>query len=230
MRHSTLLALSTATLLLASCGGPSSASLSTTDQKASYGIGRNVGRTLSAASERLDVDAFVQGVRDALNKQESPIPDSAIQTAIQAFTDSVRAQQAAEQTAAADANEKAGEAFRKENGAKEGVTTLKSGLQYQVLEPGNGPKPGPDDTVTINYKGTLPDGTVFDSSYERNQPATFPVSGVIPGFSEGLQLMPVGSKYRFVIPGNLAYGRNGSPPTIGPNQTLVFEVELLSIK
>ena len=138
--------------------------------------------------------------------------------------------QQAKQEAAGKKNQEDGEAYLKENGAKQGVTTTASGLQYEVLKQGDGPQPTADDTVSINYTGTLIDGTVFDSSEKHGGPATFGVGGMIKGFTEALELMPVGSKYRFVIPAELAYGEQGAGEDIGPNATLIFEIELLSIK
>ena len=221
-----------AALSVSACeGGPgSSASLETDTQKASYAIGRNVGQNLAAASDHLDLDAFSRGVADMMAEREAPVPEEELQAALQAFSQTIREAQDAERTAASETNRREGEAFLAENAEREGVTTTESGLQYEVLEPGDGPTPAADDQVTIHYRGTLPDGTEFDSSYERGQPATFGVSGVIPGFTEALQLMPVGSKYRFVIPSDLAYGPQGSPPAIGPDQALVFEVEMLEIQ
>ena len=138
-------------------------------------------------------------------------------------------EQAAKAHAAGSANRKEGDAFLSANKAKEGVTTLPDGLQYKVLKEGSGAKPTPSDTVTVNYRGTLVNGKEFDSSYKRGQPATFPVGGVIKGWTEALQLMPVGSKWELYIPPDLAYGDNPPDPSIGPGDTLIFEVELLSI-
>jgi FKBP-type peptidyl-prolyl cis-trans isomerase len=131
---------------------------------------------------------------------------------------------------AGDINKKAGEDFLAQNKTKEGVVALPDGLQYKILKAGNGPKPAPTDSVVCNYRGTLLDGTEFDSSYKRGQPATFPVSGVIKGWTEAVQLMPVGSKWQLFIPAELAYGNRGAGADIGPNATLIFEVELLSIQ
>jgi len=203
--------------------------LDTDTQKASYGIGLQMGGQLAPAESRLDMDAFQAGIRDGIAGAEPAIPQAELQTALQAFSQAVNAEITERRTAEAAANTAEGETFLAENAEREGVMVTESGLQYEVLEPGDGPTPGPDDQVTINYRGTLIDGTQFDSSYDRGEPATFSVGGVIPGFSEGLQLMPVGSKYKFYIPGDLAYGPQGSGQTIGPNQTLIFEVELLEI-
>lgn len=136
----------------------------------------------------------------------------------------------AEQNEEAAENKAKGEAFLAENGAREGVDTTESGLQYEILEAGSGPKPSATDTVTVHYRGTLLDGTQFDSSYERGPPATFPLNRVISGWTEGLQLMPVGSTWKLYIPSELAYGDRGAPPSIGPGETLIFEVKLLDIE
>jgi FKBP-type peptidyl-prolyl cis-trans isomerase len=149
--------------------------------------------------------------------------------ALDAFSDTIRKEQQAEHAAQAEKNEQEGGEYRKQNAAKAGVTVTASGLQYEVLEPGDGPKPTAEDRVRIHYRGTLVDGTEFDSSYERGEPAEFGVGGVVKGFGEALQLMSVGSKYRIVLPPELAYGSQGSGGTIGPKATLIFELELLEI-
>lgn len=206
----------------------SNASLETADQKASYGIGRNIGQGLAPMADRIDIDAFAAGLRDALAESESAIPQAELDSTLQAFQMDLQQAQQQQMAAEAETNKAAADSFMAANGEKEGVQTTDSGLEYQVIEAGDGPRPGPDDTVTIHYSGTLPDGTKFDSSYDRGQPATFSVQGVIPGFSEGLQLMPVGSKYKLFIPPDLGYGPRGQGP-IPPNSALVFEVEMLSI-
>ncbi len=211
------------------CQGPGSASLESDDEKASYGIGLSIGRNLSAAGSRLDLQALTVGMEDALAEREQRISEEEIQEVLVAFEEAIRAETEAENEAEALRNAEEGAAYLAENSAAAGVTTTESGLQYEVLRPGDGDRPSATDRATIHYRGTLLDGTEFDSSYGRNEPATFQVGGVIPGFAEGLQLMPVGSQYRFVIPGDQAYGEGGSPPNIGPNATLVFEVELLEI-
>jgi FKBP-type peptidyl-prolyl cis-trans isomerase len=219
-----------AAFLLSGCGSDyGSASLDTDDQKASYGIGRQMGQNLKPAQSRLDMAAFLRGVQEAMADVEPAVPDSVVQMALEAFSQAVMEEQQAQQEAAATRNLEEGQAYLAENGAKEGVVTTESGLQYEVLREGDGPSPTADSRVSIHYKGTLIDGTQFDSSYDRNEPAVFGVGGVIAGFSEALQLMPVGSHYRFVVPGDLAYGPGGSGQTIGPNATLIFEIELLEI-
>jgi FKBP-type peptidyl-prolyl cis-trans isomerase FklB len=146
------------------------------------------------------------------------------------FQTEMRTKQMEKQKVAGEKNRKEAEAFLAENKKKEGVKVTASGLQYKVIKAGTGPMPKADDTVVTHYRGTLTDGTEFDSSYKRNEPATFPVKGVIKGWTEALQMMPVGSKWQLVIPGDLAYGERGSPPKIGPNATLQFDIELIEIK
>jgi FKBP-type peptidyl-prolyl cis-trans isomerase FklB len=223
-------ALLAATLLLSGCGsGYGPANLDTDSQKASYGIGRQMGQNLRPAEGRLDMAAFLKGLEDAMAGAESAVPESEVQTALQAFSEAVMEEQQAEREATATRNQEEGEAYLAENGAKEGVVTTESGLQYEVLREGEGPLPAADSQVSIHYRGTLLDGTQFDSSYDRGEPAVFGVGGVIAGFGEALQLMPVGSHYRVTIPGDLAYGPGGSGQMIGPNATLIFEIELLEI-
>jgi FKBP-type peptidyl-prolyl cis-trans isomerase len=230
MRHWHSGAILSATLLLSACGsGTGSASLETDNQKASYGIGMDVGSNLLAAKSRLDMAAFQKGLEDALAEREGAVPQEEIQTALQAFSQAVMEEQQQQQEEAGAKNLEEGQAYLAENGAKEGVTTTESGLQYEVLREGEGPSPTAGDRVSIHYRGSLIDGKEFDSSYERGEPAVFGVGGVIPGFSEALQLMGVGAHHRIVIPSELAYGPNGSGPDIGPNATLIFEIELLEI-
>jgi FKBP-type peptidyl-prolyl cis-trans isomerase len=230
MRHWHSGAILSATLLLSACGsGTGSASLDSDDQKASYGIGMDVGSNLLPAKGRLDMAAFQKGLEDALAERDGAVPEEELQTALQAFSAAVMEEQQRKQEEAGAKNLEEGEAYLAENGAKEGVTTTESGLQYEVLKEGDGAMPAADSRVSIHYKGSLIDGKEFDSSYDRGEPAVFGVGGVIPGFSEALQLMGVGGHYRFVIPSDLAYGPNGSGADIGPNATLIFEIELLEI-
>ncbi|MFQ5538233.1 MAG: FKBP-type peptidyl-prolyl cis-trans isomerase [Gemmatimonadota bacterium] len=229
MRLSTLVVLAVVAVLPA-CQQGGTASLDTENQKASYAIGLDMGRNLKPAQGRLDVKAFMRGLEDAMADREPALGEEELQAALQAFGDSIRAAQEEERAASAEKNLEEGKAYLEENAAREGVVTTESGLQYEVLQEGEGDRPGPDDTVTIQYRGMLLDGTEFDSSYERGQPATFPVGQVIPGFSEALQLMREGSKFRVVIPAELAYGPQGAGGEIGPNATLIFEIELLEVK
>lgn len=194
--------------------------------KVSYFIGRNIGKQMAGQGFKPDYDALKNGLQDSVEKKDSKYPEADLRAAMEKF--SAAMQQVEAQRAAASA--KLSEAYLAENGKKQGVTTTASGLQYEVLKAAEGPKPAATDTVKVHYKGTLTNGEEFDSSYARNEPAEFPLNGVIPGWTEGVQLMNKGSKFKFVIPGKLAYGEQGSPPKIGPNETLVFEVELLEIK
>ena len=192
-------------------------------------VGMDVGRGLTQIKDEIDIkvveaaiEATIKGEKTALTQEE------ALQVR-QEFMKTLQAKRVAEQKAAADTNKKEGEAFLAANKSKAGVKTTASGLQYLVEKQGTGAKPKATDTVKVNYLGTKIDGTKFDSSYDRGQPATFPLNGVIKGWGEGLQLMPVGSKYKLFVPSDLAYGENG-PGQIGPNATLIFEVELLDIE
>lgn len=203
--------------------------LETETAKASYLIGRNIGESLQADGLELDLDLLHAGLKEAAAGTESQISDADAQAVMMKFQQDMQAKQAAMQAEAAAANAAEGTAFLEENGKREGVTTTESGLQYEVITAAEGPKPAASDTVQVHYHGTLIDGTVFDSSVDRGEPIDFPLNGVIRGWTEGVQLMSVGSKYKFYIPADLAYGDRGSPPRISPGAALVFEVELLSI-
>lgn len=198
-------------------------------EKASYVLGMDVGNTLKRQGFDIDMDVFARGARDAVEGKKSVLSDEEMRETINTLRQEVMAKQMAERAKAGEKNKAEGEAFLETNAKKEGVKTLPSGLQYKVLTEGKGKKPAAGDTVTVNYKGTLVDGTEFDSSYKRGQPATFPVKGVIPGWTEALQLMTEGSKWQLVLPAKLAYGENGAGNVIGPNAVLIFEVELISI-
>jgi len=210
------------------CDQSGSVSLESNDSKASYAIGQDIGRNLKPAASHLDMDAFIKGIEDMLDDVEPALPPEELQAAIQQFSQEVSEEQDAERTAQAEINAAAGEAYLAENGAKEGVITTESGLQYEMMREADGAMPTDEDQVTIHYRGTLVDGTEFDASYE-GPPATFAVSGVIPGFTEALKLMNVGSQIRVSIPGDLGYGPGGSGALIGPNAVLIFEIELLEI-
>jgi FKBP-type peptidyl-prolyl cis-trans isomerase len=205
--------------------------LESNDSKISYSIGADIGRTIEGIPLELDLDALIAGLRDRVGGKELKLTDAQQMEVLQAFQEKLMAERMADQPKPQDPtkNLEEGRVFLKENMEKEGITTTDSGLQYEVLSKGEGKKPKSTDTVKVHYKGTLLDGTEFDSSYSRGEPTSFPLNGVIPGWTEGLQLMPVGSKYKFFIPSNLAYGPRGAGPKIGPNATLVFEVELLEI-
>lgn len=219
-------------LPVAACGGGTNQvnEVTTFEARAAYAIGQDVGGSLRSSGVELDFDALVQGLRDALDEVEQPLLDQAgAMEAIQEFQ--MRAQQAqvAIQEEAGAANRAEGEAYLSENAAKDGVITTASGLQYRVIEQGDGPTPTLDDQVRVHYRGTFANGETFDSSYDRGDPAVFGVGNVISGWTEALQLMQVGSKLELVIPSDLAYGPNG-PPAIGPDRMLIFEVELLGIE
>lgn len=205
--------------------------LTTQKQKASYAIGMNWGTGLHKQGIDVDSAALVQGMKDALAGSKTLLTEDEARAALMQLQSEVQAQQQAKLKQEGEAGKKEGDAFLAANKGKEGVVTLPSGLQYKILKEGTGAKPTADDSVVCNYKGTLINGTEFDSSYKRGEPATFPVGGVIKGWTEALQLMPVGSKWQLFIPSDLAYGARGTPGgPIGPNSTLIFEVELLSIK
>ena len=193
-----------------------------------YGLGANYARNLKQNNLDVDLDMFLQGMRDFLSG-ESLMSDQEIQSTTKEVGDVVRAQRNAEQEKVAQKNATEGESFLEANKTKEGVKTLGSGMQYKVVQTGEGPIPTASDKVRVHYKGTFIDGKEFDSSYKRKQPATFNVTGVIKGWTEALQLMKVGSKWQLFIPSDLAYG-NGGNRSIPPNSTLLFEVELLGIE
>jgi len=197
--------------------------------KVSYAIGLDVGGTLRKQSIEVDPDVFIKGLKDALAGSKPQMSDEEIRATMTQLQTDMRARQEAKLKQAGEANKKEGDAFLAANKTKEGVVTLPNGLQYKILTPGTGPKPTLSDTVVCNYKGTFINGTEFDSSYKRNEPATFSLGGVIKGWTEALQLMPVGSKWELFIPPDLAYGATGKGP-IGPETTLIFEVELVSIE
>ncbi|GIU13017.1 MULTISPECIES: FKBP-type peptidyl-prolyl cis-trans isomerase [unclassified Shewanella] len=199
---------------------------STIEGQASYGVGRQLGEQLAANSfEGIDISAVQLGLSDAFEGKESVVSMQDMQIA---FTEISQRIQKVQEAAAAAASEE-GDKYLADNGAREGVVTLDSGLQYEIITEGNGDKPGYDSTVRTHYHGTFISGDVFDSSVARGEPAEFPVSGVIAGWTEALQLMPTGSKWRLFVPQHLAYGERGAGAAIPPYSTLVFEVELLDI-
>ena len=199
-------------------------------QRMGYALGANVGHTFREQKFPVDVDAVISGLRDSFTNGKLKMEDAKINETLQQLQQTLQANAAAEQQAASTRNAEEAKAFFAKNGTAEGVTTTASGLQYQILKAGDGKKPGKEDTVKVHYRGTLLNGTVFDSSYDRGEPVTFPVNAVIPGWTEALQLMPVGSKWKIFIPSDLGYGPGGAGDKIGPNAALVFEVELLSIE
>lgn len=203
--------------------------LETDEQKVSYGIGLMEGKRFKQ-DFTVDVEAFTAGLKAATSDEKPLMTEEEIQKTIQAFGQKLMAKREEEQKKIGEKNKTTSDTYLAENAKKDGVKTTASGLQYKVVTEGKGAKPKADDVVEVNYKGTLIDGTEFDSSYKRGQSVSFPVNGVIPGWTEALQLMTVGSKYELYIPSDLAYGPNGTGGVIGPNQALVFEVELLDIK
>ncbi len=199
--------------------------------KLSYALGIGIGSQLAGmGAKELNIDDFAQAIKDVISGSELKVDNAEAQTLVQNFFQEQEAKQQAAAAEAGKAAKAAGEAFLAENGKKDGVVTLPSGLQYQVLKEGNGKKPSATDQVVCHYEGTLIDGTVFDSSYKRNQPATFGLNQVIAGWTEGVQLMQEGAKYRFFIPYNLAYGERGAGAQIPPFAALVFDVELIEVK
>ncbi|MDX1497217.1 MAG: FKBP-type peptidyl-prolyl cis-trans isomerase, partial [Salinisphaeraceae bacterium] len=200
------------------------------EQKYSYALGKDIGGSLGQLPKDIDQQYLFQGVKDGLADEAGLMDDEEKLAVLNEFRTQMQQAQMEKQQAAAGENQAKGEEFRKANAEKEGVKTTESGLQIEVLEEGKGESPNAEDTVTVHYTGTLIDGTEFDSSHKRGQPATFPLNGVIKGWTEGLQLMDVGGKYRLVIPPELAYGPSGAGGQIGPNATLVFEIDLLGIE
>ena len=198
-------------------------------QKVSYIIGLDIGRNLANQGIEIEAQALSSGVADALSDAEPKLSEAEVQSIMMAFQTEMEAKQAQLKSTESDKNIADGKAFLEINRMKDGVVTLASGLQYREVKTGSGKSPKASDKVTTHYKGTLIDGTVFDSSYDRGEPATFPVNGVIAGWTEALQLMKEGSVWELVIPANLAYGTRGAGVKIGPNATLVFTVELLNV-
>jgi len=216
--------------MLAACSQPAEVKLDNDKAKLSYAIGMDIGASLQSLSTEFDRAVLIAAINDRLDSKELKLKDEEATAVKQAFFKLQAEKRVAEQKALAEKNKIDGAAFLAENAKKPGVTVTASGLQYEVLTAADGPKPAESDSVKVHYRGTLLDGTEFDSSYKRGQPITFPLNGVISGWTEGVQLMNVGSKYKFVIPAELAYGERGAGSTIAPNSTLIFEVELLGIE
>ncbi|MGY4516112.1 FKBP-type peptidyl-prolyl cis-trans isomerase [Lysobacter sp. HA18] len=199
-------------------------------QRVSYMIGLDMGQTLKQVKDEVDLPTLEKGLKAALDGSKPLMNEQQAQQVREAFAQKLQAKHIADQMQAASKNSKEGQEFFAKNAKAAGVQTTASGLQYQVLKAGTGPKPKADDVVTVHYTGTLLDGTKFDSSYDHGGPATLPLGQVVPGWREGIQLMPVGSKYRLWIPASLGYGEAGTPGgPIPPNATLVFDVELIGI-
>ena len=220
-----------AALVLASIVSQAAAQETYTEKKdrVGYSIGLNMGRDFAQRELEVGIDAFVQGLKDGLAGAEAKMSDEERQKALVELGQEMKAKQEAKMKAETEKNRKEGQEFLAANAKKEGVKVVESGLQYKVLQEGQGESPGPEDTVTVNYKGSVIDGTVFDSTEKRGQPATFALNQVIKGWSEALQLMKPGAKWMIYLPADLAYGDRGAGPVIGPGKTLIFEVELISV-
>jgi len=204
--------------------------LKTQKEKTSYVIGVDIGKTLQKGGLEINADLLARGIRDGLAGGKLLMNEQEIKETLAAFQQEMTVKQTEARKQLAEKNKKEGENFLAANGKKPGVTTLPSGLQYKVLRNGKGKKPQTQDIVKVHYRGTLINGTEFDSSYRRGQPASFPVNRIIPGWTEALQLMEEGAKWQIFIPSQLAYGERGAGGNIGPNATLIFEVELLEVE
>src|SRR5437660_3462299 len=224
MKH-LILIFAAGSLALPLFGQEKSPQLKDQKDKVSYSIGLNIGFNLNRQNVQINPDVLAAGIKDAIAGKPQLNADQ-VKEVMATFEKDMQQKQ----KAAGEKNASEGAKFLEENKKKEGVKATASGLQYKAIKEGTGPQPKETDTVTVNYRGTLINGTEFDSSYKRGQPATFPLNGVIKGWTEGLQLMKTGSKYQFFVPANLAYGDHSPSPTIPPNSTLIFEVELISIQ
>src|SRR5688572_4848699 len=229
-----ILAVAVIAALASACdkkdGAHPESALDTDAQKFGYAIGVDIGNSLAPVKTEVDIDALINGMEEALAGKTPRLDDETREKVKAEVSRKLQAKQMEERTAKAAAAKDAGEKFLAENGKRAGVKTTASGLQYEMLAEGSGATPKATDKVTVHYKGTLIDGTEFDSSYARGQPVTFPLGNVIPGWTEGLQLVKAGGKAKLYIPSALAYGERGAGAKIGPNEALVFEVELVSIE
>jgi len=204
--------------------------LQTDAEKFGYAVGVDIGRSLKPVKDSVDLGALMKGMQESMEGQKPRLSDEEREQIKTAISKQLQQKNMEERMAKAKENKDKGEKFLAENGKRQGVTTTKSGLQYESVSEGKGAAPVASDKVTVHYKGTLIDGTEFDSSYKRNQPVTFPLGNVIPGWTEGLQLMKEGGKAKLYIPSELAYGERGAGAKIGPNETLIFDVELLKVE
>ena len=216
--------------LLAGEQGKKNDGLKTFQEKLSYSMGVDVGSYFKGIGEDIDYNTLVQGIEDGFKGNKKRLSNEEMAAIQKEFSQKMKARQAENLKKLKESNKKLGDAYLAENKKKPGVITTKSGLQYEILKKGNGQRPKATDKVKVDYVGKLIDGTEFDNSIKRGEPAVFGVDQVIPGWSEALQLMDVGSKYRLVIPPDLAYGEHGAPPVIEPNSVLIFEVKLLAIE
>ena len=226
MKHSIIVVTIFSALAWTSYAQEQAPQLKDLKDKASYSIGLNIGTNFKKQNVELNPDALLAGIKDAVSGKKPALSETEQHDVMNTWSKEL----ADKQKAMADKNAEAGKKWLEDNKKKDGVKTTASGLQYKVVKEGNGPQPKATDTVTVDYRGTLIDGTEFDSSYKRGQPATFPLNGVIKGWTEGLQLMKTGAKYQFFIPSDLAYGQRAMGPDIQPNSTLIFDVELKNVQ
>ena len=217
-------------LAATACGQGQSPAFATLQDSASYAVGMSMGRQLQEVKDEIAIEQVVQGIRDILASDTTRLTPMDAQRVMQAYGQEVQQRQQQARASEADSNLARGEAYRAENAKRVGVQTTPSGLQYEVLTAAEGPKPTAESVVRVHYRGTLIDGREFDRSDPNGEGVSFALNQVIPGWTEAVQLMSVGSKYRFVVPPQIGYGEMGSPPDIGPNATLIFEVELLGIE
>ncbi len=222
--------LSAVVVLAAVTSADAQSTFKTRKDSISYGIGYDFGTRYKAQEVPVSVDALMRGFRDAYSGKKSGISESATERLLQEFSQEMIAKQSARMNKQGEENRKAGEAFLAANKKKPGIVTLPDGLQYKIITQGTGPRPAKDTTVVCNYRGTLIDGKEFDSSYKRGEPATFRLGQVIKGWQEAIPMMTVGSKWEVYIPSELAYGPRAASELIGPNATLIFEIELIGIK
>jgi FKBP-type peptidyl-prolyl cis-trans isomerase FklB len=230
MKHLAVAALCVALTVAGAARAADAPALQGDKEKLGYSIGMDIGATLKRQGVDVDVDSLTRGLKDSYTGGKTLLTDEESRQTIMTYQKQVMERQAEAMKQLAEKNKAEGEKFLAENAKKEGVKTLPSGLQYKVIAAGTGKTPNATDTVVTNYRGMLIDGKEFDSSYKRGEPATFPVSGVIAGWTEALQLMKEGAKWEIFLPPNLAYGERGAGRDIGPNATLIFEVELISVK